>query len=105
MDQFQLETQLFDTAAERAAAAGRHLGEGAEADLRAMAANGAAYLAGLSDPEDQARQFEQAKADLRRLIDDALGTAQALADYPADLLGEQTYFPAKFRFCPCRPFC
>jgi hypothetical protein len=35
----------------------------------------------------------------------AVEGAAALQGYPGDLLGEQSYFPAKLRFCPCRPFC
>lgn len=105
MDVDQLNSELLNAALERAAAAGRHFGQGADQDLRNLVANAAEHLAAISDPQRQSLELEQAQADLRRLIDEAIGNARALADYPADLLGEQSYFPARMRFCPCRPFC
>jgi len=101
----ELGAQLFEAGGLRAKRAGRHLGEGADADLRAMTRAGAVEILKTSDPVERSALIKQAKRDIERLIDLAVENAAALHDYPKDLLGEQSYFPAKLRFCPCRPFC
>lgn len=105
MDERELSDQLYSVARDRAATGGRRLGEGADNDLREMTAVAAVRLLEISNLKEREAQIEEAKASLRRLIDIALVHAKDLKDYPTDLLGEATYFPAKFRFCPCRPFC
>jgi hypothetical protein len=105
MDREQLADLLFETARARAAEHGRHLGEGADAHLHEMTVRGAAELMEVADEADRAGQIDEAKANLKRLIDDAAAGARTLSDYPDDLLGERSYFPAVFRFCPCPPFC
>jgi hypothetical protein len=105
MDEEALRNRLFEIASARALSAGRRLGEGADADLRALTGTGAAALIQIADEKEPEARIREAEADIGRLIDLALDNANNLADYPADLLGERTYFPAKFRFCPCRPFC
>jgi hypothetical protein len=105
MDKKELADRLFRVAEQRAATVGRHLGEGAVNDLRAMTERGAEELLKTGDAGERGNQIVEAEADLRRLIDMAIEGAKVLDGYPNDLLGELSYFPAKFRFCPCRPFC
>jgi hypothetical protein len=108
MTEQELANHLFAVANARAAAGGRHLGEGADNDLRAMTQRGAAMLVQVGDPQESERQIAQAAVDIVRLIDMALEKARELTasqNYPPDLLGELSYFPTKLRFCPCPPFC
>ena len=105
MNASELSRQLFEVAQRRAALAGRRLGEGADQDLRSIIKVAAAHLASVADPAIRAQEIDQAERDLERLIDWAIEKALALPNYPNDLLGEKSYFPAKLRFCPCRPFC
>jgi hypothetical protein len=108
MTEQELSTELFDNAAARALAAGRRLGEGADLDLKAMTQAAAQTLLAIPDYEERHREIAAAHANLARLIEMAIAVAGALTDrglYPGDLLGEQSYFPAKIRFCPCKPFC
>ena len=95
---------LFEAAKQRAENAGRYLGEGADADLQQLTSQGAAQLIQIP-PAERQDQIRLATANIERLIDMAIHNAEQLEDYPRDLLGEQSYFPAKLRFCPCRPFC
>lgn len=102
----ELASQLYAVAEARAHMVGRNFGGGADNDLRAMTNRAAAEI--LSFPDDGSRllEIEAAKFNIQRLIDLAIANAQAITGYPADLLGEESYFPAKMmRFCPCRPFC
>lgn len=101
----ELAAQLFEAATTRAKSAGRHLGEGADTDLHKLTLDGAVELLKIMDPDKRAASIEQAERDIERLIDYALENAAAKPGYASDLLGELTYFPAKLRFCPCRPFC
>ena len=105
MDKTQLADRLFAAAVQRAARAGRRLGEGADHDLRRLTEHGAEELLKTADPDERERQIAEAETSLERLIDMAVEGATLLPGYPRDLLGEQSYFPAKLRFCPCRPFC
>lgn len=99
-----LAANLFEIAEARAKAAGRHLGEGAEHDLHQMTINGARWIL-QRDEAKRPQLIRSAEEDIVRLIELAIGNAEAIRDYPRDLLGEKSYFPAKLRFCPCRPFC
>ena len=76
MERYEIEERLFTVAVDRAAQAGRRLGEGADNDLRGMAADAATYLSNISDNEEQARQLDQASTDILRLIDDAIAGAR-----------------------------
>jgi hypothetical protein len=105
MTEHELADHLFDVAVSRARGAGRRFGEGADHDLHRMAMSAAAELVQLADPRDREARIRKAEIDLRWLVDEAIAEARSIPDYPEDKLGEQTYFPAKFRFCPCRPFC
>jgi hypothetical protein len=105
MDRTQLADRLFIVAEQRAARVGRRLGQGADQDLRRLTERGAEELLKTADRVERERQIVEAETNLQRLIDMAAEGAAALQGYPSDLLGEQSYFPAKLRFCPCRPFC
>lgn len=99
-----LAARLFQIAAARAERAGRHLGGGAELDLRQTAQTGASRIL-QEDEADRPQLIRTAEADIVRLVEMAIENAEALAGYPPDLLGEDSYLPAKLRFCPCPPFC
>jgi hypothetical protein len=101
----ELASQLFAVAEEKAKSVGRRFGGGADHDLRVMTHHAAVQLLEVEDKAQRRREIVAAKKDLRRLIELALEEIKTLERYPEDLLGEQSYFPAKFRFCPCRPFC
>jgi hypothetical protein len=105
MTEHELADHLFDVARSRARGAGRYFGDGAGHDLLAMTRAGAQALMLLPPGDRRDDLIRQAEDDLRRLIDDAVANARTIAGYAPDLLGEQTYFPARFRFCPCPPFC
>jgi hypothetical protein len=105
MNERELADHLFDVARSRARGMGRYFGEGAGHDLLDLANQGAAGLVAFPAGPDRDAAIARAEDDLRRLIDLALAAARAIPGYPPDLLGEATYFPARMRFCPCRPFC
>ena len=99
-----LATYLFNAASERAQRAGRNFGDGADRDLHEIIERGSEWI--FQQPEDgRLDLIGQAETDILRLIDMAIENAEGIAGYAPDLLGEQSYFPAKIRFCPCRPFC
>lgn len=93
---------LFDAAARHVAAMGRHFGDGADAALHGMTARAGQILTetGASDAE-----IEDARTALIALLDKAAELARDLPDYPDDLLGERSFFPALSWFCPRHPFC
>lgn len=101
MTEREIADHLFDVARLRARSACRYFGDGTGHDLLELTNAAARELAG----EQQLAQLRQAERDLRRFIDMAIDEAARVPNYPADLLGEQSYFPARLRFCPCRPFC
>lgn len=103
--QESLAEHFYRQAEARANADGRHFGEGADNDLRALVNAGARRLLATVEAVDIAAAVDRASADIVRLIDLAIEGAQSLPDYDRNLLGERSYFPARFRFCPCDPFC
>lgn len=105
MTEREIADDLFDVARSRARGTGRYFGDGTGHDLLELTNNAARELGGITDPQQQLAQLRQAERNLRRFIDMAIDEAANVPNYPADLLGEQTYFPARMRFCPCRPFC
>ena len=105
MDEQEIADHLYSVAQQTAAQSGRHLGDGADADLRHMTQHAAAELAKISDLNIRGAEVNRVAADVARLIQMALEEAKLLINYPADLLGEQSFFPAKMRFCPCPPLC
>lgn len=105
MTEREIADHLFDVARSRARGAGRYFGEGSGHDLLDLTNNAAVALAGIPDASDRLQALRQAERDLRRLVDMAVDEAVSIPGYAPDLLGEQTYYPAKSRFCPCRPFC
>lgn len=105
MTERELADHLFDVARSRARGAGRYLGDGTGHDLLELTNTAARALAEIADPQEQLAQLRQAERDLRRFIDMAIDEAAGVPGYPPDLLGEASYFPARLRFCPCRPFC
>ena len=83
---------------------GRHLGEGAEQDLHEMTMRAAEAL--LADgPDNLGGRVQEVRLALFELVDKAEELALSIPDYPANLLGEQSYFPAKNWFCPRYPIC
>ena len=105
MTERELADHLFDIARSRARGAGRYLGEGAGNDLMGLTGQAAATLIAIPAGPERDDAIRQAEDDLRRLIDYAIAEARSIPGYAPDLLGERTYFPARLRFCPCRPFC
>ncbi|NYT42935.1 hypothetical protein HZY97_19330 [Sphingomonas sp. R-74633] len=93
---------LFDAAAGHVHAMGRHFGDGADARLHEMTAQAGHILTaeGASDAE-----IDKARDALIALLDHAAMLARDLPDYPDDLLGERSFFPALSWFCPRHPFC
>jgi hypothetical protein len=105
MDEQQIADHLFTVAVGLASQFGRRLGEGADADLRQMTHDAAVALRKIPDPNTRLTAINKAEIDVYRLVQMALEEANSLPNYPLDLLGEQTFLPAKIRFCPCPPLC
>lgn len=105
MDEVVLAERFFKIANQRAAAAGRSFGPGAGSDLRQLAQTGAANVLAVSDPSARDALEKEAEAGIQRLVDLMIEEARKIPGYPADLLGEDSFYPAKLRFCPFRPFC
>lgn len=100
----ELGSELFREAEEHVAAMGRRLGEGADYDLRQMTLQAAEAL--LTDgPVNLSGRVQQARLALFELLDKAEELSRDIPDYPSDLLGEQSYFPARNWFCPRYPLC
>jgi hypothetical protein len=93
---------LLNQATRHAAAIGRRFGDGAYPVLIEMTAHAGATLeaAGASPKE-----IASARDALIELLDRAVEIAQGEPDYPDDLLGERSFFPALSWFCPRHPFC
>ena len=103
-DDEALAARFFELAVARAKKSGRRVGDGADHDLRQITLEGATWI--LDQDEAKRRDLiRTAEADIVRLIEMAIENAEGIDGYPSDLLGEKSYFPAKMRFCPCRPFC
>src|SRR3954462_8771759 len=95
---------LFDEALRHVHGMGRHFGDGADARLRDMTAQAGEIF----DAEARAGnpvEIEAARIALIELLDKAAELARDLPDYPDDLLGERSFFPALSWFCPRHPFC
>ena len=105
MTERELADHLFDVARSRARGAGRYFGDGTGHDLLELTNAAARELAAITDPSERLPHLRKAERDLRRFIDMAIDEAANVPNYPSDLLGEASYFPARMRFCPCRPFC
>ena len=105
MTEKEIADQLFAAAKSAAAQAGRHFGEGTDSTLHYMTRDAAAHIMLISGSQAQADELLRVERKLRELIAMAVENARALTDYPLDLLGEQTFFAAKLRFCPCPPLC
>jgi len=93
---------LFGAAFDHAAAMGRHFGDGADSRLREMTAQAGRVLTEENAPD---AEIEAARTALLALLDHAAELARDLPDYPDDLLGERSFYPALAWFCPRHPFC
>lgn len=105
-DRMSISERLLAAAARSASERGRQLGSDATTDLHELVRNAERRLlddhATSGGLEPAVRQAEE---DVSRFIMLADEVASTLDGYPADRLGEKTYFPARMRFCPCYPFC
>jgi hypothetical protein len=100
-----LAEHFYKAAEARAGRDGRKFGEGADNDLHHLVLQGARNLLATTPPERLEPEIRTATQRIVSLIELALLEAARIDGYDPHLLGEQTYFPARLRFCPCSPFC
>jgi len=96
---------LFKFAAAHVQGMGRRFGDGAEQRLRELTEQAGTALDAIDDEDEREAQLASAQESLAELLDRAAAMARDLDDYPDDLLGERSFFPALAWFCPRFPFC